>query len=162
MSDGTGSLTAPTSPAGLNPFDCREPSRCGIQGQRDDRVVLESHAGRTAGSAALEHTHRVGQRHLRRPTESRSSATAAPRCCPRLQRRMRPLLLRRTKEQVAARPPRQAGAAHRARAEPSPPARLSNISPAGAAESAGSPRRHEEEPLRDLPIAHTPAPGHDE
>src|SRR5262245_44016575 len=30
MRDGTGSLTGPTSPAVLDPFDCREPGRCAV------------------------------------------------------------------------------------------------------------------------------------
>ena len=76
----------------------------------------------------------------------------------RLRRRMRPMMLRRTKEQVAADlPPKQEQVLAR-RPRTQAPQALRDPPAAGAAEGARAARRLRPQPVRDLPVAHPAAP----
>ena len=76
----------------------------------------------------------------------------------RLRRRIKPLVKRRTKELVAARPAGQAGADARGRPSSAPPQALRHPPAARAAEDPRAARRLQPQPLHDPALDHAAAP----
>ena len=121
---------------------------------------MENHLGElwsllSITAPGLFATQRQFEQHYRRPIERGRDAERLAE----LRRRIRPVMLRRTKDEVAADLPEKQENVLEVELQPAAPPRLPRVAAPRAAEGARAARRPRRQPVRDPALAHAAAPG---